>query len=285
MRWWDGAQWTPRTSGQPRGWYPDPWNAAPFRWWDGVQWTPHTSMPPGRVSVAEPAPTFPFAAAWWVVAGIAASVVGSAVVTSVAVDHLRVPAAAAVALFYTPLFAGILATCIAISRRFGTGSLVADFQWRARVGDLLRGPPIAIAALVASGIANSPWVHDDDIARTDRALGNAYAHLPSLALVEIAVAALVLAPLIEELAFRGVLLRSLSERIAVGWAITIQAVLFGLYHFSPELGRANEPGVVVRAASGVVLGLAATRWRRLGPGMVAHFAVNALIVGIFVAAH
>lgn len=27
------------------GWYPDPWQHAPFRWWDGVQWTGHLQQP------------------------------------------------------------------------------------------------------------------------------------------------------------------------------------------------------------------------------------------------
>ena len=26
----------------PPGWYPDPWQQAPYRWWDGTAWTSHT---------------------------------------------------------------------------------------------------------------------------------------------------------------------------------------------------------------------------------------------------
>jgi protease PrsW len=33
------------TAGQPPGWYPDPWLAAPWRWWDGTAWSAHTSLP------------------------------------------------------------------------------------------------------------------------------------------------------------------------------------------------------------------------------------------------
>jgi hypothetical protein len=37
------------------GWHPDPWQQAPLRWWDGTQWTPHTSGPPPAASPSGPA--------------------------------------------------------------------------------------------------------------------------------------------------------------------------------------------------------------------------------------
>lgn len=35
--------------GPPPGWYPDPWQAVPWRWWDGTQWTGHWSPGPTPV--------------------------------------------------------------------------------------------------------------------------------------------------------------------------------------------------------------------------------------------
>jgi Protein of unknown function (DUF2510) len=42
------------------GWYPDPWNVAPWRWWDGVQWTPGLYGPYGEAwPVANSRPLVP----------------------------------------------------------------------------------------------------------------------------------------------------------------------------------------------------------------------------------
>ena len=62
------------------------------------------------------------------------------------------------------------------------------------------------------------------------------------------------------------------------WAVAIQAVLFGAYHFAPELGRDNFAPDLSRAVVGFVFGVAAMRWRRLGPSTVAHMLVNTLFI-------
>lgn len=82
------------------------------------------------------------------------------------------------------------------------------------------------------------------------------------------------APIVEELFFRGLLLRSLAKRLrpigprlAPAISIVISAVAFGLAH---------EEGLQLLglAGFGVVLGVLAHRSGRLGPGMVAHAAFN-----------
>lgn len=82
------------------------------------------------------------------------------------------------------------------------------------------------------------------------------------------------APIVEELFFRGLLLRSLvnrlgpiGPRLAPAISIVISAVAFGLAH---------EEGLQLLGltAFGVVLGVMAHRFGRLGPGMVAHAAFN-----------
>ena len=79
------------------------------------------------------------------------------------------------------------------------------------------------------------------------------------------------APLIEELFFRGLLLRSLRQRFGPGVAIVGSAVVFGLAHF--EL--LQLPALIL---FGLVLGVLAERTGRLGPGIVAHAAFNAATV-------
>ncbi len=79
------------------------------------------------------------------------------------------------------------------------------------------------------------------------------------------------APIVEELFFRGLLLRSLLGRTPPPVAIVVSAVLFGLAHFE----AVQFAGL---AAFGVVLGVLAWRTGRLTPGIGAHAAFNAAAV-------
>jgi membrane protease YdiL (CAAX protease family) len=285
-RWWDGTQWTPHVDEPPGvapGWYPDPRHEAPVRWWDGRAWTEHVSPPPAEPR--GPDPTFPFIGGVWGVVGIALSVIIGQVFSAILVDHANVAPAIFVVVFYIPIYGGIAATCVLVSRRYGSGNLTADFGWRVRGTDVWRGVLVWVIGTVAAAIANTPWLHDRTIEHIDRSLRHGYHQLGPLTVFEFAVAAIVLAPLLEELAFRGLLLRAFSERVALPWALVIQAVLFGAYHFTPGFGRANAPGVVVRAVIGLVFGAAAARWRRLGPGTVGHMIFNTFFVISIVAAN
>jgi membrane protease YdiL (CAAX protease family) len=79
------------------------------------------------------------------------------------------------------------------------------------------------------------------------------------------------APLVEELFFRGLLMRAIDHRYGVVPAVAGSAVIFGLAHF--EL--LQLPALVL---FGVVLALLAKRTGRLGPGIVAHATFNAVTV-------
>ncbi len=101
-----------------------------------------------------------------------------------------------------------------------------------------------------------------------------HVHGPGLVLIGLLVC--VGSPIVEEVFFRGLLLRSLigvfvqrSRRWAVIAAIVLTGVLFGLAHF-----EALE--LLALSGFGMVLGVLATRSGRLGPGIVAHISFNAL---------
>lgn len=103
-------------------------------------------------------------------------------------------------------------------------------------------------------------------------------------LVVLSVLVCVGSPVVEELFFRGLLLRALlgrfeglGRRLAPAAAIVVTALVFALVHFEALqfLGLAGF---------GVVLGCLAWRTGRLGPSIVAHMAFNtvtivALVVG------
>ena len=86
------------------------------------------------------------------------------------------------------------------------------------------------------------------------------------------------APLVEELFFRGLLMRSLQTRMPTAPAILVSSILFALAHF--EL--AELAGL---ALFGVVLGVLAWWTGRLGPSISAHMAFNAAAVAAVVHIH
>lgn len=92
-----------------------------------------------------------------------------------------------------------------------------------------------------------------------------------LALLVVAVA-----PFVEELVFRGVLLSGLARRIPVGWAIVASAVVFGCAHL-PDFGFAwyAVPALVLL---GVVLGWLRVRSGSLWPAVVLHATNNFIAV-------
>jgi len=79
------------------------------------------------------------------------------------------------------------------------------------------------------------------------------------------------APIVEELYFRGLLLRALLGRARPAVAVVVSALLFGLAHFEAT----QFAGL---AAFGIVLGTLAWRTGRLTPGIGAHAAFNAVAV-------
>ncbi len=91
-------------------------------------------------------------------------------------------------------------------------------------------------------------------------------------------------PVVEELFFRGLLLRSLAGelvgrvRAGVPAALGLTGVIFGLVHFEPLqfLGLAGF---------GVVLAVLAWRFGRLGPGIIAHVAFNTVTIVALASAH
>lgn len=104
--------------------------------------------------------------------------------------------------------------------------------------------------------------------------------------MRVALAALVVcvAPVVEELIFRGVLLSSLMRHMKAGWAVALSALIFGCVHL-PDFKFAWY-GIPALVLLGVVLALLRLRSRSLWPAMVAHAFNNLMAtIGWFVAAH
>jgi membrane protease YdiL (CAAX protease family) len=220
-------------------------------------------------------PTFPAGALPLAVGGIVATVLAGRALSSVLLERVDAPVEIKIIVFYAVVFGGLWSTCKVASARHGSGRPLRDLGWSWTPSDLWRGIGGFFLARLAHAIAILPWFGDLD--RLSR-LTEGYEHVSTASFVIFSIAAVVGAPLLEELAFRGLLQRSLASAVGQRWAIVLQAAAFGLYHFIPEIGTLNAPYVVGLAAAGLVLGWLACRAHRLGPSVSTHFFMNALAV-------
>lgn len=177
------------------------------------------------------------------------------------------------------LWTGMVGATVLASRRKGAGRLGEDFGLRARWSDLGLGLVVALTVqlLLLPGIAfllrpllGEPEVSGPVRELVDKARGPAYLGL----VVSVAVGA----PIVEELFFRGLLLRSLQRRMPDPPAVALSAVAFGLAHGSTLPADAVILVMVSLTAFGAVLAVLAIRTGRLGPGMVAHAVFNLFTV-------
>ena len=181
----------------------------------------------------------------------------------------------------------IIAWLAVVARRKGTGSLRSDFglvlrrspaAWFSDVPWFFAGIGLQLAALIPIGLLNALYGHTakQDVVKTaDRAGGW---QIPALAL-----AIVVLAPLTEELLFRGTLLRSLLRKTSPELAVLISAVAFGLVHAvgDPSVGTIIAlPAIVLL---GIVSGYQAVKTRNLSRSILLHMGFNALSVVILFA--
>lgn len=173
------------------------------------------------------------------------------------------------------LWAGLLGAAVWWSRRHGSRSLVRDYGFRLRWWD------VPLGALVGAGcqwllvpILYRPFEHVDH--NISHQLGQPTVHEVGAATSNPSVAVLLVfiavgAPLVEELYFRGLVLRALA-----GWtnpvaAVVVSGLLFGLAHFE----KLQFAGL---AMVGIIFGAVAWRSRRLAPSIVAHMTFNAIAV-------
>jgi membrane protease YdiL (CAAX protease family) len=184
-----------------------------------------------------------------------------------------------VALTQIPLWAGYLGVPWYAARTKGNG-LVTDFHLWMRWVDVPLG---LIAGLVTQLVlvpllyAPALWLTDldpDELSSEARELTDKATDPVGVVLLVLIV--VVLAPLIEELFFRGLFQRSAGRRFGSFWAVVLPAVVFGLVHLQPL----QFPALVL---FGLVAGLLVARFDRLGPAVWAHLGFNAVAVAALLA--
>jgi membrane protease YdiL (CAAX protease family) len=275
-------------------WYADPLGRHALRFWDGEQWTERVSDG-GRL--ATDAVDLELAgwmeehggdkrARWpgWVAPSAVVVAVASSLIAGVgarAVDALDVGRLAAFATGATILYGLLLAFSWHVRRRLGTEhGMRFDYGLHFKANDIGWGFLLSIAGRLGAAIVLVPIaLIDEDYVSPDRSAFEGVGDGVT-ALVAITVVAVVMAPIFEELFFRGVLQRSLDSVLPAWAAIAVASVLFGLAHVSLDLGPANVGVVLAITVAGAVLGITAHVTKRLGRAIWTHAIFNIVPVAL-----
>lgn len=258
----------------PAGWYPDPVTGAP-RYFDGHRWEPST--PAFELETVEEHPQLPLAAALGALGVLVVSLLAGKAVVEALVERdwpLIVYICISALLSYGPSIGWLFY----VRRRWGAGRLEAA-GWRFRWIDLAWGPLVWVSAIgVQLVFAAIVLVFDIPLSSNVESVTDADADRAYL--VATAIAAVVAAPIVEELIFRGLVLRGFLSRLGPTVSIGLQGALFGVAHVDPARGTGNVGLAIVLSGVGIALGTAAYLTRRLGPAVIAHAIFNGVVLAI-----
>jgi membrane protease YdiL (CAAX protease family) len=218
-------------------------------------------------------------------AGFIASLVGTAIGIALGMGGsledlaIRVPPEL---LFWVALpaqFFGMLLALAWVSQRRGSGSFTTDFGFSIRyqdIGFLFLGMLLLLILAFALtplaellGVDETPQITTEAIAQV--------VDLPTQLMIVLAVA--VVTPIVEELTFRGLLLRYLEERMTARRALVISAVLFGAFHV---LGTSGTAGAIIAMVqtflAGLVLAYVTQKSGRLSRAIFVHGGFNLITI-------
>lgn len=154
---------------------------------------------------------------------------------------------------------------------------VRPWQFGLRPTAPRRAVAYVVAAYLTSLVVNAVWfaalgISQDDSKLTDQ-LG---ADASTLAAVGVAILTCVLAPVAEEVLFRGYLFPALRNRIGLRWAVGATGALFGLIH----AGSAPVGFLPPLAVFGALLCLVYVRTGSLYPCIALHCLNNSIAYGV-----
>ena len=181
---------------------------------------------------------------------------------------------------FVGLWPGFLGAAFIARRRWGTGRVVSHTGLLIRRSDVLYGGIVGVAAqlvlLPLLYLPLRPFVHN-----LVQQLGGPARQLTGGSGIDAVITGILtvaVVPVIEEVFFRGLLLRGLlrmfagaGERLGPALAVLISGLLFGAAH-------AEGLQFIGLAGIGIVLSLLAYRTGRLGPSIFAHAAFNLVAV-------
>lgn len=192
-------------------------------------------------------------------------VVGS---TAFAIDRTFALGAGGLVLSSLSMWVGFVGTPWWVTRTRGSGSLRADFGFDQRWWDALLGLPIGVATqLLLVPLVYLPlrsMVDDEALSGSAREV---ISRGSGFGLVAIVLAVGIGAPVAEELFFRGLFQTAAIGRFGQAVGVLFVAAVFAATHLQPLL----FPGLF---AAGLVFGILASRFGRLGPAIWAHVGFN-----------
>lgn len=266
----------PPPTSAPAGWYPDPQGHPALRYYDGRSWYPPTG--PILEHRRPPHDTLPLVAAVGALAVLLASLIGGRLLIDALVGF-GWPVLVYAALLATVGYGPSAVWCWYVSRRWGTGRLSDDIGLRFRWSDLGWGPLVWLCAVVCQ-IVVAAVVLGLDVPTSSNTDGISEIDADRAYVVALLITAVVAAPIVEEMVFRGVVMRGLLARLGVVLTIGLQAVLFGLAHVDPVRGAGNIGLALILSGVGVALGVAAYLLRRIGTVIIAHAIFNGVVLAL-----
>ena len=171
-----------------------------------------------------------------------------------------------------PLWVTLAAVTWAVVRRHGVdlrAALGVSQRWYDVFVGLASGLLTQLLLVPAIYLPLAPFIDPADVEEPARRIMNLAQGAGGVAVVVVGV--VLVAPFVEELFFRGLLLRALWGRMGRVATVVVSAVLFGLAHVQ----LLQLPALV---AFGLVSGALVVLTRRLAPAMWAHAAFNSFTV-------
>lgn len=168
---------------------------------------------------------------------------------------------------------GLLALAV-LSFTRGQASFARDFGFRAQLQDLV-WLPVGIAIQLVGIAVTYPIVELSGRADTEQQLVTTIQQAPLASRLLLIVGVVVLIPVVEELMFRGALLRALLRHLGPPIAVLLNAGLFALVHLLDPNALFGLPALV---AVGIATAWLAARTGRIGPAIALHAGFNFVAV-------
>ncbi|MDQ1467015.1 MAG: protease family protein [Actinomycetota bacterium] len=210
---------------------------------------------------------------WVYLTGFVAAFVGASIGYGISGDKAGHAGALTIGLALVGQFGGWVVGLVWVSRRKGRGSLRADFGLVVHPRDLW-AVPAGIGLEIALALMVFPI--SNLVQNQRQGVVNDLESAHGLHLAVLALFAGVIAPVCEELLFRGLLLRALRRRFSPVVAVAVSALVFALAH--PALDPSWGTFVIVPAlfGMGALSGAVAVRRGDLSVSILLHIGFNFL---------
>jgi membrane protease YdiL (CAAX protease family) len=294
----------------PPGWYPDPGDRALCRWWTGWDWGPYTAPVPTAPTPMTPTPMAPARrgraldaavarmrhlspqrwGAWPVLIPLL-SLVGLVIASGVAVvllapDIDNIPTILSISV--TAVFEVLLGVSVWLGgRRIAArnGGWAQTFglrrpRWR-DLGYAGIGLIATFAARIAVGIVAAILSHGK---AAEEAQNLDFDSISTAGIVLLVVLTVLWAPFIEELLFRGILLRTFMRRLRFWPAALWSSAIFAIAHTYEVDTLTGAATLAASVACLAIVNSYLNRWTdSLVAGMLVHAASNLVAVVVIVA--